>query len=90
MEGMTSLSSMRSSSVGKEMPMSHRSQKPSEINGTPIVIKGPETQKPKHLRFLRYEMRGATVHIVSLFDGAEKTMIVAPSGENSFTLSIGK
>ncbi|MDA7915966.1 cytochrome c [Verrucomicrobia bacterium] len=77
-----------SAEINQTPSLLDRSTKPSEIKGTPISDIGPGILKPESLRFLRYEMQGDTVHLVSLIDGNEKTILIAPKGAQSFTLSI--
>jgi hypothetical protein len=77
-----------SASINQTPSLADRSAKPSEIKGTPILDIESSILKAKTLRFLRYEMRLDTVHLVSLVDGYEKTVKIAPEGTQSFKLTV--
>ena len=82
------LAAWHSATVNQTPSLADRSQKPSEIRGEPIPdVSKPLFQNPPQ-RFLRYEMRQDQVHIVSLADGQEKTVLIAPDGSNSFKITL--
>ena len=77
-----------SASVDQTPSLVDRSSKASEIKGTPIPNVGREVLRADILRFLRYEMHLDTVHLVSLVDGREQTVIIAPDGLQSFKVAV--
>ena len=82
------LKAWHSAEINQTPSLMDRSAKPSEIKGTPIPDVGAEVLQADILRFLRYEMHLETVHLVSLVDGDEKTVTIAPEGKQSFKVSI--
>ncbi len=77
-----------SAEINQTPSLPDRSAKPSEIKGTPIANTGPDAALPGTNRFLRYQVQGDTVHLVSLIDGEEKTVAISPEGEQSFNLTV--
>lgn len=77
-----------SAEINQTPSLPDRSAKPSEIKGTPIPDAGPNAALPGINRFLRYQVEGDTVHLVSLADGEEKTVIISPKGAQSFKLTV--
>ena len=82
------LQAWHSASVDQTPSLVDRSSKASEIKGTPIPNVGREVLRADILRFLRYEMHLDTVHLVSLVDGREQTVIIAPDGLQSFKVAV--
>ena len=82
------LQAWHSASINQTPSLEDRSAKPSEIKGMPIPDTEREILESDTLRFLRYEMHLDTVHLVSLVDGEERTVIIAPEGTQSFKVSI--
>ncbi len=77
-----------SAEINQTPSLPDRSAKPSEIKGTSIANAGPAAALPGANRFLRYEVHGDTVHLVSLLDGEEKTVAISPEGAQSFNLTV--
>ncbi len=82
------LAAWHSASVNQTPSLADRSAKPSEIRGEPIQDIEGDVLGKEPLRFLRYEMRLDTVHLVSLANGLEKTVLIAPDGERSFKVTL--
>lgn len=82
------LKAWHSASINQTPSLSDRSTKPSEIKGVPIPDTGCKVFEAETFRFLRYEMHLDTVRLVSLVDGEEKTVTIAPEGTQSFKLSV--
>jgi hypothetical protein len=82
------LGAWHSAEINQTPSLPDRSAKPSEINGTPIANTGPGAALPGTNRFLRYQVQGDTVHLVSLIDGEEKTVAISPEGAQSFNLTV--
>jgi mono/diheme cytochrome c family protein len=82
------LKAWHSAEINQTPSLMDRSAKPTEIRGTPIPDVGSEVLQADFLRFLRYEMHLETVHLVSLVDGDEKTVKIAPDGKQSFILTV--
>ena len=82
------LKAWHSSAINQTPSLVDRSAKPSEIKGVPIPDVGSKLFEAETLRFLRYEIHLDTVHLVSLVDGEEKTVTIAPEGTQSFKLSV--
>ena len=78
----------RGASVNQTPSLTARSQKPSELMGTPITDALPQGLDNEDLRFLYYEVHGDAVHLVSDLDGTLKTVIMAPQGTESFSITI--
>jgi len=74
-----------SAEINQTPSLPDRSAKPSEIKGIPISETGTDLLNSERLRFLRYEVQGESVHIVSEIEGMEKSVIIAPEGAQSFT-----
>ncbi len=82
------LQAWHSASIDQTPSLPDRSAKPSEIRGVPIADAPSRALSAERLRFLRYQVDLDTVRLVSLVDGEEKTVIVAPDGERSFKVSV--
>lgn len=82
------LQAWHSASINQTPSLEDRSAKPSEIKGAPIPGVESRVLEAELLRFLRYEMHLDTVHLVSLVNGEEKTVTIAPEGTQSFKVSI--
>jgi hypothetical protein len=82
------LKAWHSAAINQTPSLEDRSAKPSEIKGTPIPEVGSKVLQAEILRFLRYEMHLDTVHLVSLVDGDEMTVKIAPDGAQSFKISV--
>ena len=78
----------RGASVNQTPSLTARSQKPSELMGTPITDALPQGLDNEDLRFLYYEVHGDAVHLVSDLDGTLKTVIMAPKGTEFFSITI--
>lgn len=87
-EDATVLKAWHSASVNQTPSLMDRSAKPSEIRGSAIPGVESRVLRAELLRFLRYEMHLDTVHLVSLVDGREKTVKIAPAGAQSFKVSV--
>ena len=82
------LNAWHSASINQTPSLADRSARPSEVKGVVIPDSGRSILKAEALRFLRYEMHLDTVHLVSLADGREKTVKIAPEGAQSFKVSV--
>lgn len=82
------LQAWHTASINQTPSLEDRSAKPSEIKGAPIPGVESNALPAGHLRFLRYEMHLDTVHLVSLVDGKEKTVTIAPEGQQSFKVAV--
>jgi mono/diheme cytochrome c family protein len=82
------LKAWHSAAIDQTPSLPDRSAKPAAIKGVPIPDIGSKVFEGETLRFLRYEMHLDTVHLVSLVDGEEKTVTIAPEGKQSFILSV--
>ena len=82
------LNAWHSASINQTPSLADRSARPSEVKGVAIPDAGQSVLKAESLRFLRYEMHLDTVHLVSLADGREKTVMIAPEGAQSFKVSV--
>jgi outer membrane lipoprotein-sorting protein/lambda repressor-like predicted transcriptional regulator len=80
------LSAWHSAEINQTPSLDGRSQRPTEVRGTPIESFKAELAQPEMLQFLHYETKGEAVWITSLMDGKERTMTIAPSGEQSFQI----
>ena len=84
------LAAWHSAEINQTPSLPDRSAKPSEINGEPIDDAGAASADGKQVRFLRYEIDGEKALIVSQVDGVEQTKIIAPEGEDGYTLTSRK
>ncbi len=82
------LKAWHSASIDQTPSLPDRSTKPSEIRGEPIADAASLTLRANRLRFLHYQVDIDAVRLVSLVDGGEKTVIIAPDGERSFKVSV--
>ncbi len=82
------LAAWHSASVNQTPSLADRSAKPSEIRGEPIPDVANNIFPKPPQRFLRYEMRQDKVHIVSLQNGKEQTVMIAPDGSKSFKVTV--
>ena len=85
------LGAWHSAEINQTPSLPDRSQKSSEIIGTPLPDVGPGpggAALPGPRRFQRYQVEGDTVHIVFQVDGTEKTVAISPEGAQSFTISL--
>ncbi len=82
------LGAWHSAEINQTPSLPDRSAKPSEIKGTPISNTGSAAALTGITRFLRYQIQGDTVHLVSLVDGEEKTVAISPEGAQSFNLTV--
>ncbi len=83
----TVLQAWHSAEIDQTPSLPDRSTKPSEIRGQIInhaaraVFDGPQTQ------FLYYEIKGDHVVLASLMSGQATSVIIAPDGDKSFSIS---
>jgi hypothetical protein len=82
------LKAWHSAEINQTPSLTDRSAKPSEISGTPIPELAAGIPNPQSLQFLHYETEGNSVHIVSVVDGRQKTLTIAPKGAQSFAASL--
>jgi cytochrome c1 len=79
-----------SAEINQTPSLPDRSNKPSEINGTPLagVDSGVQQALAGSRRFQRYEVGGEAVRLVFRVDGEEQVVTIAPQGTDSFSLSV--
>ena len=83
----TVLQAWHSAEINQTPSLPDRSAKPSEIEGIPIPDAETAANTNSIHRFLRYEIEGEKVHIVSQIDGVETKTTLKPEGANSFRIS---
>jgi hypothetical protein len=83
----TVLKAWHSAEINQTPSLPDRSQKPSEINGTPISSTTLEILKTKKLQFQSYETQNEKVLIRFLARDRPQSVTISPDGEHSFKIS---
>lgn len=82
------LKAWHSAEINQTPSLPDRSAKPSEIKGEEIAGRSSPILKSSPLRFLRYEMEGEAVRLVSQTADGECTVRITPEGQQSFKTSV--
>ncbi len=82
------LQAWHTASIDQTPSLPDRSAKPSEIRGEPIADAASKPLRADRLRFLSYQVNLDAVQLVSLVDGVQKTVLIAPDGERSFKVTV--
>ena len=82
------LKAWHSAEINQTPSLPDRSQKSSEINGTPIAGTGAAPLGEKELRFLYYKTEGDSALVSFQTNDGKKTVSISPKGAQSFSLLI--
>jgi hypothetical protein len=82
------LKAWHSAEINQTPSLPDRSQKPSEIKGTPIAETRPDLLGEKELRFLYYKTEGDSALVSFQTKDGKKTVSISPKGAQSFSLSV--
>ncbi|MGB0153216.1 MAG: GDSL-type esterase/lipase family protein [Verrucomicrobiales bacterium] len=84
----TVLAAWHTAEINQTPSLPDRSAKPSEINGIPITVSGPEPLAGESPRFMSYSTEGDSALLTFLVGAEKKRISIAPEGTQSFTLSL--